>query len=81
MKIRPDNTHWKEQPRNTGQFGATGESPSHKTPISFKLPEHLIEEAKRVAEKRGVSVNLLIKEFVLNNFAQMLDNAESTRIN
>ena len=76
MKVRPDNTHWREQPRHAGQFGTVGESPSYKTPVSFKVPEAVFNQLEKAASDRGVSVNLLVKKFMLDNLSQILDVPE-----
>lgn len=60
--------HWQETPRYEGKFAST--SPTSKKAISFKIPEDLMEELEQLAGDR--SVNLVIKDFVVRNFAELV---------
>jgi predicted DNA-binding protein len=77
------------QPRGEDEFGARGGIPTSdkltdlslsRKPVSFKIPRLLRDRLEVIASNRGTSINLIIKEFVIENSAQMLAEAESTKI-
>lgn len=64
--------HWEQTPRSEGRFAS--DRPTSKKAISFKIPEDLMEELQKVAGDRNSSVNLIVKDFVVRNFAQIVEN-------
>lgn len=62
--------HWQEIPRSEGKFSST--SPTSKKAVSLRLPEDMMEELERLAGDRKTSVNLVCKDFIVRNFAELV---------
>lgn len=62
--------HWIETPRYEGKFAS--EQPTAKKPITFKIAEDLMQQLEELAIARQRPVNLIVKDFVIAHFDQLI---------